>query len=394
MSNDFSFREAADEDEGLRFFQLASRALLVPVAKASTWMEREGLENVRLVLVGEQLAGGLSVQPMGQWFGGKSVPCGVVRAVAVAPEHRGARVAGRMMKEALLEMRRRGQHVSMLFPATQVLYRRVGYEQAGSWFEQSALATDFPATSPPLEISEVDRFDPRLRALHREHARRCSGVLDRNDWLWQRVLDPFHQPLELTAYLLGPDDAPEGYLLVHVEREQGASSGHLTLRDRALLTPRAVQRARAFLAQHRSVIERVWTVGPESEPLLIGLPNQTTEISKRFAWMLRLVDVPGALAARGYPAGVEAEVHLTVRDDLLDPHEQRLVLRVSGGEAEVTPGGRGEVEIDIRGLASLYTGYLSPDGVAALGYLTGPPPALSALAPLFAGPAPFSSEWV
>jgi predicted acetyltransferase len=393
-SQDFHFREPADEDEALPFFQLASRALLAPVAKARAWMEREGLENARLAFLDDRLAGGLSVQAMGQWFGGRSVPCAVVRAVAVAPERRGDGVATRMLRAALLEMRERGLPLSMLFPATQVLYRRAGYEQAGSWFEQSARLADFPSAGPPLPVAAVDRSDGRLRALHREQARRCPGMLDRSEWLWQRVLDPLIPQLDLDAYLIGPDDAPEGYLLVHVERDPDASSGHITLRDRALLTPRAVQRARSFLAQHRSVIERVWTTGPETEPLLVGLPNQTAEVTRRFAWMLRLVDVPAALAARGYPAPVAAELHLAVRDDFLEPHEQRLLLRVRDGEATVERGGRGEVQVDVRGLAALYTGYLSPEGAAALGYLEAPTPGLAALGALFAGPAPFCYEWV
>lgn len=394
MSLDFSFREPADEDEALPFFQLASRALLAPVARARAWMEREGLDNTRLALLDDKLAGGLSIQAMGQWFGGRSVPCAVVRAVAVAPEHRGDRVATRMMHAALLEMRERGLFLSMLFPATQVLYRRAGYEQAGSWFEQSARLADFPSAGPPLPVAAVDRSDERLRSIHRELARRCSGMLDRSEWLWQRILDPLVPQLDLDAYLIGPDDAPEGYLLVHVERDQDAHSGHLTLRDRALLTPGAVQRARSFLAQHRSIIERVWTTGPETEPLQIGLPNQTAEVTRRFAWMLRLVDVPAALAARGYAPTLAAEIHLAVRDDFLEPHEQRLVLRVRDGEATAEPGGRGEVQVDVRGLAALYTGYLPPEGAAALGYLEGPTPAVQALGSLFAGPAPFCYEWV
>jgi predicted acetyltransferase len=397
------FRPPRDEAEALSFYELAAGALLTPVAKAGDWLSREGLENTRLALVSggpdgelqgqERLAGGLAVQRMPQWYGGRRVPCGVVRAVAVAPQFRGARVGDRLMRAALLEMRQAGVAVSMLFPATQVLYRRVGYEQAGAWVEQSARVEDFPTESPPMAVERIELTDPRLRPLYQERARRSSGLLDRSEWLWNRTLNPPLAPLELFAYLFGPPDAPEGYLLLHVERND-ERKGDMTLRDRALLTPAAVARARAFIAHHRSTIERVWLTGGVNDPLLIGLPNQTAEITRRTAWMLRLVDVPAALSARGYAPGVEVDVHLLVRDDVLGPAEQRLVLRIRGGQGEVIPGGNGDVELDVRGLAAMYSGFLSPDEIASLGYLGGAPGAAHALSAAFSGPQPTVHEWV
>src|SRR5438309_336498 len=82
-----------DLEEATAFFHLAAESLAGPLLTADAWRDREGPENARLARVGGRLAGGLTVQRMGQWFGGRSVPCGVVRAVAVAPEHRGSRVA-------------------------------------------------------------------------------------------------------------------------------------------------------------------------------------------------------------------------------------------------------------------------------------------------------------
>ncbi len=121
----------ADDSEVQEFTRIVSQALFFPTVDLDVWIKREGLENVRVARRKDGVVGGLIVQRMGQWFGGQSVPVGAVRAVGVAPEHRASGVASRLLIAVLEEMRRDGVPISVLFPATQPVYRRPGYEQAG-----------------------------------------------------------------------------------------------------------------------------------------------------------------------------------------------------------------------------------------------------------------------
>jgi len=104
--------------------------------------------------------------------------------------------------------------------------------------------------------------------------------------------------------------------------------------------------------------------------------------------MLRIVDVRKALALRGYPPGLRAEVHFAIRDDILRANAGRWVLSVEDGLARVRRGGRGHLALHIRTLAPLYSGYLSPLELQALGLLQADPTRAAAAAPLFAGPPP------
>lgn len=92
---------------------------------------------------------------------------------------------------------------------------------------------------------------------------------------------------------------------------------------------------------------------------------------------------------RGYGEGVSAEAHLDVRDDVLPTNNARFVVEVSGGRARVRKGGRGSAKIDVRGLAALYSGFMSPRELVATGYVDGP---CDALGPVFAGPHPWMGE--
>ena len=111
-------------------------------------------------------------------------------------------------------------------------------------------------------------------------------------------------------------------------------------------------------------------------------------------WMLRLVDVAAALAERGYPRGVRGEVDLEVRDDLLPWNHGRLTLEVADGVAEVRRGGNGDgvIALDVRGLASIYSGFAAPAELVPTGLVAGDADDLARLGSIFAGPSPWLSD--
>jgi predicted acetyltransferase len=104
--------------------------------------------------------------------------------------------------------------------------------------------------------------------------------------------------------------------------------------------------------------------------------------------VLRIVDVAGALSRRGYPPGLQAELHLDVHDDLLTHNTGRWQLSVAEGRAEVRPGGAGRIKLGIRELAALYTGHLSPAALQFSGALSGSDEDLALLALVFSGEPP------
>ena len=67
---------------------------------------------------------------------GRDVPLGAVAGVAVAPEARGSGIASGMMASSLDALRLAGVPLAALYASTFALYRKVGYEQAGSRFER------------------------------------------------------------------------------------------------------------------------------------------------------------------------------------------------------------------------------------------------------------------
>lgn len=56
-----------------------------------------------------------------------------------------------------------------------------------------------------------------------------------------------------------------------------------------------------------------------------------------YKWMVRVVDAPKALTERGYPAGLDGELHIEFRDDLLPSNDGRFVATdyIDGSDREL-----------------------------------------------------------
>src|SRR6185436_7073115 len=63
------------------------------------------------------VVGGLRVDLVGQFFGGRSVPCAVITAVKLAPEARGAGLGRALMTEVVRALSAKGVTLSTLYPS-------------------------------------------------------------------------------------------------------------------------------------------------------------------------------------------------------------------------------------------------------------------------------------
>lgn len=353
------------------------------------WMLKQGRANFRIARVGGRFAGGLGILPIGQWFGGRSVPMAGINTAVIAPEHRTAGVASRLLRQVLGELRDRGFPLSTLYPSTQPVYRRAGYEQAGVAlrYQQPAGALtprDRGLTVRPLQPGE----EPIMHRLYAERARRTAGNLDRGPLMWEWKLDGVHR----NRYVVEREGQPEGYVIFHQGRPPGEQDRDLVARDLVALTPEAGRRLLSFLADHRSTVRHIAWQGAPAEPLLFHIQNQDYRVTGYGQWMLRLIDARAALEARGYPQALAAELHLELHDDVLPWNAGRFTLTITDGRAEARAGGAGRVRLDVRGLAALYSGYLTPLELLGTGYIAGPDDDLATLGLAFAGPAPWMPD--
>ncbi len=367
-----------------------------------------GQINFRLIQSASEVIGGCGLIHAGQYFGGKSVPMLGIAAVGIAPHHRGQQHATTLMQNVLRESRAEGCALSALYPATLPIYRSVGYEQAGTRFDIRIPAK--PLLIKPRENATTLRpitakDEPAVLNLYKNRASAAPGNLDRTAFHWTRIRAPRGHHTNATGVLAinTATKTPEGYAYFLQKESVAPPDAHhaplnLHVTDFAALTRAAGRRMLSLFADHRSMIDQIIFQGSPDDPLLKLLPERNYAAKLLDHWMLRIVHLPRALEARGYFPTIQTEIHLDVTDDLFPENTGRFTLNLRNGKATVTPGGRGDINIDIRGLAPLYSGHLSPHHLQITGQLsvspnaTNPAELLNILASAFAGSSPWMRD--
>jgi len=390
---DLDVSPASDEGELTRYSEMALRALGLSTSRAPKFLERLDPSTVRVARQGTDVVGGLAALPMGHWFGGRAVPCVGISALGVAAEHRSRGIAAEMLRTVLEEARRDGVALSSLFPATFPVYRAAGYETAGNRFVYRMALSTVGDGARELDVRLATLEDnATIRALYDARSRASSGAIVRTPYFWRRVFEPPSGD-ETAAYVVLGASGTEGYVVLS---QRGVTTPlepmDITVADVMVRTPAAGRRVVRMLADHRSIATHARLAGGPGDPLLLLLREERLEVASALRWMLRIVDVRAALEQRGWHAAASAEVHLDVRDPILRENARRWVLEVDRGRARVREGGSGAIGIDVRGLAALYSGFLTAEDLRVAGLCDGDDDALSRASALFAGPAPFAVD--
>jgi len=345
---------------------------------------RVGHGVLRCVRDQGRVVGALAVLPFRQSWGRRWVPLAGIGGVCVAPDRRGTGVASLLLRRALTEARASGFALSALYPATQGPYRKIGYEQAGAHHVRRIDLQRVDTEDRRLDVHPVSTEDPTpFASVYARVHPVPDGWTDRPPHAWMRLLRP--RGAVTFAYLIGAADDPEGFLIFRQEEGRPSSpgpwSGSLVVSDFLALSPAALRRGWTLLKDHRSMMGHVLLPGGAVDARLLPLSEQVETIQQATHWMIRVLDVRGALEARGDSAPGEMDFHL---DDPLFPEntgawrfsvdgEGSRVGRVAGADLRVGP----------RGMSALFAGLYSPWEIARQGLLDGPiPDAADTLFPL------------
>ena len=346
------------------------------------WMSRAPVSRWR-VLEDERVQGCLLRIPMAQYYGGRTVSATGVAGVAIDDRARGLGAGQQLMKSLLSELRDEGCALSALYASTCSFYRKNGYEKSGARFLATLNIRELNHRGGPLKVRPLDdSHDQLIRDFYAKH-RRQDACLVRNDYLWKRIRFPRGRTAR--GYGFFDKDELHGYTYL-VRKSSGLSENSFEATDVVLTTPEATDTFLGFLAGHRALFQTtVWPTSPNS-PVFFKLRERWNyDLRLDEHWMLRITHLEEALKQRGYPEQLEAELHLEVEDPVLPENSGRFCLRLSQGRATVEPGGRGDVRLDVGGLAALYTGFSSAENLAVAGRAQGSPEFLALASRIFVG---------
>ncbi|WP_067815500.1 GNAT family N-acetyltransferase [Actinomadura kijaniata] len=297
---------------------------------------------------GDRLVATARLHDMTQWWHGRPVSMGGVGGVAVAPEERGRGLGRRMMTEVLRRCAEYGHPLSMLYPATTPLYRSLGWEHAGA-LHVAELRTE--------ALRGVGGERVAVRRAGAGDAAEVAAVIARVHGT-AGDCGPVGWREEVWRAFLAEDDrffylAADGYLAY-----QWSGPSELEV-ERVVAASEATLRALwAIVGSTSSTADTVRAHVAPDDPVLWLLGERTAERVERTRWMLRVVDAPAAIGARGFPAAVDASVPLRIDDPHLPANSGDWLLSVKEGRGVLEPSGgvADPVRVGVRGLSALYAG--------------------------------------
>lgn len=317
-------------------------------------------------------------------FVGGWVPAASIAHVAIAPEARGSGQARPLVDALCAAASARGAAMVTLFASARPVYRRCGFELAGTEMVYEAETASLPARAD-FAFRAVELDDPAIRVGYEAKTACEAGLLDRSEAHWQEILRaPTHA---LQAFVAG-GEPPAAYAII-----DAADANCLVVRDWHATDSVAARGLLAFLGRFRSVYPRVrWHGGPHDD-LIAAMPDKGWRLAHQEEWLARITDPKRALESRGY---VPRDGILGLSLSAVDGERTDLVLELGAGGPRVRTGTADvpTLAMPAQAFAMLFTGFRSASRLRRLGVVRGDEAAARTADLVFGGPAPWLAEHV
>ena len=352
----------AQLDLGQRAFGIYSPAQRASWLYAARLRARQGM--FLGAFAGDQPAGAAIFHDLRQWWAGRAVPCAGVASVKVAPEYRGQGAGRRLMTELLAAIAARGYPLAELYPATMPIYRSLGWELAGGRYRATIPARSLrDLLAPDAAVAAGTVKEPAVRRVNAAEAAEIIGIIGGAHEA-ARDCGPITWDVPLAERWLGRADmytyrTADGYAAY---RWDGAGDDALFVEHLHAASQESLRALWSVIASHSSTASAVSLFTAPNDPFWWLTRERDATIVKRSMWMLRVVDAPAAIAARGFPPAVSLSLPLVISDHTRPANSGRWQLSVSDGKGILIPNGPvvppapEALTVGARGLAALYAG--------------------------------------
>ncbi len=394
-SDEIHYRPAAGERDETAFARILVRSFASPNASARVAWTRLGAD-VRVLADGDEPVACLGWYAVGQWFGGRSIPCAGIAAVGVEPHRRGSGLASRIVAESLRELAEARMPLAALYPSNLALYRRADFEISGGRYQLRTPCASLRRTESLERVVEIPDGvnDPRVRRLYARVAATRNGWIDRNDAIWQRVRDFRGELREGFGVERRVGNGVDLAAYVFIARRKRRQLGFdLVCGDLAAVDGAAGRAILGFLGGHGTIGADVQIFAAPWDPLAALLAEEPKHHALHFPWMLRVLDLDAALRARGFARDVRGELHVDVEDASIPGNAGQRVIVVEDGIARVERGGTGRVRMRARALGPWFSGFATAEALAFAGHVEGPSEDLATATALMSGIAPTTSDF-
>lgn len=330
------------------------------------------------------LVGHCRLLEVDHYFGGRPVRCLDIAGVAVAGDKRRRGIATSLLESAAAWGAHRGDGLSLLFPGVPALYRRLGWEHAGT-FPRYEIGGLLAPRAEAMRRGTADDW-PGIEACYEQYAATINGAGRRRPQRWAALRHAQR------CFVLDGGDGIEAYVLTYRGAEPGETSSSPPTVDWAATTPRGMRAVVAHLAGG-TLEDGARVRAPEATGWATWTDNWSMPEGGGLYWMARPLVLANAIAARGFSRAVKGSVTFAVDDRLVAEARGPWRLETADGHGELTPSSEAAVLMDARAVGPLFTGFRSADDLARAGLLDGPEDDLEVMGAMFGGSAPVALDF-
>ena len=316
------------------------------------------------------------------WLGARKVKMAGITSVATPPEYRRGGNLKQLLRTVLAEEHDRGFNISTLYPFYFPFYKKFGYDQVSASQTVSVNLSAMGGLKSGVNGRWVNHSPDDWQKFQALYDQFCVGRFGRierpSERNWRRGVfmvwsSSGRKPGN--AYMwYDAEGQPRAYIFYHLKSiDERGWIREMRISDMAWLDDEARHEIYRFIANHDSQADKaVWDTEPGDEFFALLSDPRQAEIKLTPGYMLRLLNVERALLERAWPAET-GSFSVAVHDDgLAWNHDRTYRLELSQGRPEassIAGSGKAGLTCDVRTLAQLYAGYISPIQAAHLGKL-------------------------
>lgn len=377
--------EQAESRNGPMIESLLRMSFGFSADRSAEYLAHIGTEAFSVVRNGSRLVACAALLETRQRFGGNWIPSANIAHVAIAPEARRTGLAVPLVDSLSRTAASRGAAMVTLFASARPVYRKCGFELAGSETIYEAETSALPSKTD-LVFRRIGLDDPLLPRAYDAKTADEAGLLDRTERHWMEIRRaPCHA---LEAYGAG-DGQLSAYAIV-----DASDPSCLKIRDWYAATGEQATGLLAFFGRFRSVYPIVrWHGGPHDD-LVAAMPDKGWRLVHQEDWLTRILDPRAALAQRGYQV---SEGRLGISIVQPDGRRSDLALEISAGVPQVSEGAvrhAPKLTLAASTFATLFTGFRRASRLQRQGLIETGTDGARLADLIFGGPAPWLAEHV
>lgn len=320
---------------------------------------------------GDELAARAVALELGTWFAGKQLrTCGVA-GMTVAAEHRGRGLTHPLLAELLHAARDRGEVIATLFATAPGIYRRLGFETITTVDQVEVPVTAAAAVraGERVQLRRGTAADaPAVRDCYRAWAQHEYGPLTRTGAAEEQSDEELISGQDGVTLAIGTGGSVLGYACWN---RGTLSERRLTVTELVARTPDAYRALWRMFGALAMKVDHVLLHAPAGDVARSFLPTKDWQVVAQEPYMLRVLDLPAALAARG--ARGSGQVSITVAGDELGLVDGTFRITADGAELtceQIAPAADAPV-LTAGGLSLVVTGAFSCAQLRVAGHLSG-----------------------